>query len=89
MHHYHDLVRRAVEFDLEEIRLLTAAARTAPPGVRLVLLRVINDEARELVFWTTLLAFSQHEDGLMPPPRPPYDYYPYQEKADSGGAAQE
>ncbi|MDH7577283.1 MAG: hypothetical protein QHH75_05515 [Bacillota bacterium] len=82
MHHYHDLVRRAVEIDLEEIRLLASAARTAPPGIRPVLLSVIVSEAHDIMFWNALLAFGR--DDMMPPPSPIYEeYYPYQEKDDS------
>ncbi len=94
---HHHLVKRALEIDLEEIKHLAAACRTAPIAVRHVLLGIIGDETREACIWNTILAY-YHEDmmpaypdtGDMYGPRPPYgDYDPYKEKGDYGKAKQE
>ncbi|MBC7347929.1 MAG: hypothetical protein H5U00_10860, partial [Clostridia bacterium] len=46
------MVRRALEIDLEEIRLLAEAARTAPAyAIRQRLLYHIADEVKEAMFW--------------------------------------
>jgi hypothetical protein len=84
---YHHLVRKALEYDLEEIRFLAMAASSAPVAVCQQLLRTIMDELREACFWNTLLAC--HCDGMMPPcpgadggyQQPSGDYYPYQKNS--------
>jgi len=66
------MVRRALEIDLEEIRLLAEAATRAPsPDIRLKLLYHIGDEVHEAMFWNHHLAHVQYADRM--PHRPPYD----------------
>ena len=79
----HNLYEKAIEYDLEEIGLLTMAARKAPPPVRQALLGMIKEEAQGAKFWNTL--YSCCGDYTPPCPeepdrkRPCGDYYPYQE----------
>ncbi|MBC7336050.1 MAG: hypothetical protein H5U01_07240, partial [Clostridia bacterium] len=64
------MVRRALEIDLEEIRLLAEAARTAPAyAIRQRLLYHIADEVKEAMFWNHHLAHVAYAA----PRRPPYD----------------
>lgn len=81
---HHHLYKKAMEFDLEEIRLLAEAARKAPPPVAHALLGIIKEEAQEAEFWNTLFSCCgkyykppcpDDPDGM----RPPGKYYPYQE----------
>lgn len=66
------MVRRALEIDLEEIRLLAEAAKRAPSSdIRLKLLHHIGDEVNEAMFWNHHLAHVQYADRM--PHRPPYD----------------
>lgn len=76
--HSHQLIRRALELDLEEIRILARAAQTAPAHVRQKLLKIIIIEAQEACFWNTHLACCRHRDGMMPP-CPGDIYQPFQE----------
>ncbi|MBC7345522.1 MAG: hypothetical protein H5U03_08920 [Clostridia bacterium] len=70
-------VRRAIEIDLEEIRLLTEAAALATDlGVRHKLLHFIVDEVLEAMFWNHHLGHVLYRVG-----RPRYeDPYSYGEK---------
>ncbi|MDR9757048.1 MAG: hypothetical protein ACN4A7_06095 [Thermacetogeniaceae bacterium] len=76
----HNLYEKAIEYDLEEIGLLTMAARKAPPPVRQALLGMIKGEAQGAEFWNTLYActgdYSRpcHPDDRKRPP----GYYPLQ-----------
>jgi hypothetical protein len=74
------LYEKAIEYDLEEIGLLTMAARMAPPPVRQALLGMIKEEAQSAKFWNTLSACTadysrpcQPDDQMRPP-----SYYPLQ-----------
>jgi hypothetical protein len=49
-----NLYEKALDYDLEEIRLLAMAARNAPPAVRQALLGIIKGEAQSAEFWNTL-----------------------------------
>ncbi|MGB4504056.1 MAG: hypothetical protein WBI44_04085 [Syntrophaceticus sp.] len=79
----HHLYKKAMEYDLEEIRLLADAARTAPPPIAQTLLGIIKEEAQDAEFWNTL--YSCCGNYYRPPcpddpddMRPPGKYYPYQ-----------
>ncbi|CEP67617.1 Uncharacterized [Moorella glycerini] len=87
---YHK-TKRALEIDLEEIRLLAEAAAATPSfGVRHTLLNHILGEVEEAMFWNHHLAHLMvYEPPYQPPypppykpPRPPYydDPVPYSEK---------
>lgn len=87
---YHK-TKRALEIDLEEIRLLAEAAAGTPSfGVRHTLLNHILGEVEEAMFWNHHLAhLMAYEPPYKPPypppykpPRPPYydDPAPYSEK---------
>lgn len=83
----HHLLKKALEYDLEEIRLLSMAARTAPPPVRQALLGIIKEEAQDAEFWNTLHACSGEPYKKPPCPDPdgmypPGGYYPYQKDAE-------
>lgn len=70
----HREVKRALEIDLEEIRLLAEAAAIAPNIViRYKLLRHIEDELREVFFWNHHLGHVEYAGR--PPYYPPYDPY--------------
>lgn len=79
-----NLYKKAIEYDLEEIGLLTMAAREAPPPVRQALLGMIKEEAQGAKFWNTLYActgdYSRpcYPDDQMRTP----DYYPLQKDED-------
>ena len=76
----HNLYKKAIEYDLEEIRLLTMAAGMAPPPIRQALLGMIKEEAQSGKFWNTLYACTGdystpcHPVDQMRPP----SYYPLQ-----------
>ena len=76
--HHHE-VRRALNIDLEEIKLLAeAAGMTDSPGIRYVLLKHICNEVHEAMFWNHYLARMDHMPPHYPPPyHPPYGPPPY------------
>lgn len=70
----HNLYEKAIEYDLEEIGLLTKAARMAPPPVRQALLGMIKEEAQGAKLWNALYACTadysrpcQPDDQMRPP----------------------
>lgn len=77
---YQHMVRKALEYDLEEIRLLSMAAGSAPPAVAQQLLGVIMEEVKSAHFWNTLLTCCYDRMPYYPDPgyHPPGDCYPYQ-----------
>lgn len=51
---YHG-IHRAYEIDLEEIRIMTEVARTAPPQVAHSILRMMMEELMEAMHWHMML----------------------------------
>lgn len=75
---YHE-VRRALDIDLEEIKLLAEAAGMVPScALRYKLLHHIMGEACEAMFWNHHLAHLEQMPGPphMPPPSYPPPYHP-------------
>lgn len=64
---HHHLIRKVLEMDLEEIRLLAMAAQTAPAHVRQQLLGIIMGEVQGACFWNTQLACCRRREGMMSP----------------------
>lgn len=75
----HHEVRRALQIDLEEIKLLAEAANMVPShDIRHKLLHHIISEACEAMFWNHHLGHVEYMAGPphMPPPSYPPPYHP-------------